>query len=85
MAVDPDDVTAALDALLGEEPDELVEPRQPDRLVLRHVVQRPLGRPVEGEDPTGGLVAHLDHHVADGEDLVVEVAVGHPELVAVVR
>ena len=47
MAVDPDDVTAALDAALGPVPDELVEerpePKDPDDVneAMSHVYRSP--------------------------------------------
>ena len=65
--------------------EQLVEAWQPHGLVLLHGVERPLGRPVEGEDAPGGNVAHLDHHVTDSEHRLVELAPGQPELVAVPR
>ena len=71
------------DEVRPEEVEHLVEARQPHRFALLDAVQRPLGRAVEGEDATARVVAHLDHHVADREDRVVELAVRDPELVAV--
>ncbi len=71
------------DEVRPEQVEHLVEARQPHGFALLDAVQRPLGRAVEGEHATAGVVTHLDHHVADREGRVVELAVGHPELVAV--
>ena len=60
----------------AEDAEQLVEAWQPHRLVLLHVVERPLGRAVEREDAPGGQVSYLDHHVADEEDRLVEVPFG---------
>ena len=63
---------------------ELLLAGEPDRLGGLQAVERPLGRAVEGQHLlTVRQPDVLDHHVADHEDLVVEVAVGYDEPVAV--
>ena len=57
---------------------QLVLARQPQRLVLVDVIQRPLGGAVEPDDRALRQPVHLDRHVAEDEH-VVEVPVGNDE------
>src|SRR3954451_12290561 len=66
----------------AEQRAQLVLPREPDRLLQIDVVQRPFGRAVEADHPPFGQVVDLDCHVAQHEDVLVEVTVRDGEPVA---
>ena len=61
---------------------QLVFARQPERIVERDRVERPLGRAVEAEHRSGRIAVRLDRHVADREDVALEVGEGDLEAVA---
>ena len=61
---------------------QLVLVRQPQRVFEGDGVERPLGRAVEGEDAAGRIVARLDRHLADGEDVGLELGLVELEPVA---
>lgn len=65
---------------------ELVFPGQPDGVGESDGIQRPLGRPVEGEIGAARSLACLDGHLAHGEDVGLRVqldVVGKVELEAI--
>src|SRR5450756_63437 len=66
----------------AEELAELVLAREPERLLLGNGVQRPLGGPVEAEDGAGRVLANLDGHLAQREDLAAEGGLRKDEAVA---
>jgi hypothetical protein len=87
LVVDHDDVPARLrdqgDEVATQHESELVLARQPERLTGLDDVQRPLRRPVELQDSTARRVVDLDDHVANDEQVVVQVTVRDHEPVAV--
>ena len=62
---------------------QLVLARQPHRVADRDRVERPLGRAVEAEDRVGRELLRLDRHLADREDVGLDLGLdgaGHVEL-----
>ncbi len=61
---------------------QLVLARQPQRVLEGDRIQRPLRRAVEGEDRPRRIGARLDGHLADGEDVGLELRLVELETVA---